>query len=168
MLDLKPKKLLSYDEFRNILVGGIISLIIVIVLIYKYATKNNEFVCDNYVLNSYLYTILAFVCLTIIGVSVVYYGILETVLGNVVNKGMFGAIIFFVLIFGVILVCSYFLRTLEHDRQVLLHILFLILIAIMGLISFYIIIIAHNMNILYPALLFTLGITVIVGLIGYN
>jgi hypothetical protein len=165
LTNLNMNNLLTFEEFRNVLVFAIICLIITIVLIYKYATKNNEIVCDNYVLNSYLYTILAFVYIVIIGVILVYNNIPMRLLSSI---NIIGMIVMLIGMIIVIFACTYYLKTLSHDRQITLHILFLILLTILGFFSFYILIIAQKFNVLYPAIFITLGITITFAMIGYH
>lgn len=163
--NLDINNLLTFEQFRNVLVFAILCLIITIVLIYKYATKNNEFVCDNYVLNSYLYTILAFVYIVLIGVILVYNNIPMRLLSSMNIIGMIAMLIGMIVL---LFVCTYYLKTLSHDRQVTIHILFLILLTIIGFFSFYLLIIAQKFNVLYLAIFITLGITITFAMIGYH
>jgi hypothetical protein len=137
----------------------------IILLINNYAYDNNgKLVCDDYVLNSYLYTILGF-CYVALGV------LLEQkirLLDIVENQGIFIMIVFIIIYLLIMYKLFNMIRNTDPNNFITINILFALVSILFGIILSVIIIIGFNLNFLLPAIAITIGLTFIMGFIGYK
>jgi hypothetical protein len=136
-----------------------------VLLINKYAYDDKgNLVCDDYVLNSYLYTALGF-CYIALGV------ILEQkvqLLPKVMMRGLIVAIAFF---FGYITVMYLLfkqIRNTDPNNTVQINLYYALACILFGIILSITIMIGIGVGVLYPAIAITIGLTILMGYIGYK
>ena len=157
-MSLKSSKLFKGDAtnfFSNFLIGIVIGVILVF-MINNYGYNDGKMICDNYVLNSYLYVVLAFV---IMGIAVLVNNKL-----NLVEKlGMIGFLISFILSIVLIIVFKF----VDKNDLFKLHLVWVLFFICLG----YTLTITHmvyrNTNVLYTGYILTILVTIITGLFGY-
>ena len=137
----------------------------IILLINKYAyDKQGKLVCDDYVLNSYLYTALGF-CYIALGV------ILEQRIKIIPSVAQYGgiALIIFMIVY-VIIMYVLFKNIKETDPNKLINInIYYALASIMfGIILSFTIILGSSTNVIMHAIAITIGLTFLMGYIGYK
>jgi hypothetical protein len=158
-MSLKNNTLFKGDAtnfFSNFLIGIVVGVILVF-MINNYGYNDGKMICDNYVLNSYLYVVLAFV---IMGIAVLVNNKL-----NLVEKlGMIGFLISFILSIVLIIVFKF----VDKNDLFKLHLVWVLFFICFG----YTLTITHmvyrdNTNILYTGYILTILVTIVTGLFGY-
>ena len=157
-MSLKSSKLFKGDAtnfFSNFLIGIVVGVILVF-MINNYGYNDGKMICDNYVLNSYLYVVLAFV---IMGITVLVNNKL-----NLVEKlGMIGFLISFILSIVLIIVFKF----VDKNDLFKLHLVWVLFFICLG----YTLTITHmvyrDTNVLYTGYILTILVTIITGLFGY-
>tara|TARA_Y100000816_G_C26101762_1_gene584179 strand:+ start:2526 stop:3314 length:789 start_codon:yes stop_codon:yes gene_type:complete len=157
-MSLKSSKLFKGDAtnfFSNFLIGIVVGVILVF-MINNYGYNDGKMICDNYVLNSYLYVVLAFV---IMGITVLVNNKL-----NLVEKlGMIGFLLSFILSIVLIIVFKF----VDKNDLFKLHLVWVLFFICLG----YTLTITHmvyrNTNVLYTGYILTILVTIITGLFGY-
>lgn len=141
------------------------SSIPIILLINKYAYDNNgKLVCDDYVINSYLFTALGF-CYIAIGV------ILEQkfqLLPKVFQYGILFVIIFFILYIVIMYMLFKKIKTTDPNKTIEINSYYASACILFGIILAITIMIGFSIDVLYPAIALTIGLTFIMGYIGYK
>jgi hypothetical protein len=134
-----------------------------ILLINKYAYDDNgKLVCDDYVLNSYLFTALGF-CYIAIGV------ILEQKL-QIIPKvptyvGIFG---FFFIYLSIMFLLFIKIRKTNPNKTIEINAYYALACILLGTILSVTIMMGVSTNVIYPAIAVTIGLTFIMGYIGYK
>jgi hypothetical protein len=141
------------------------SAIPIILLINKHAyDENGKLVCEDYVLNSYLFTALGF-CYIALGV------ILEQkiqLLPKVFQYGILFTIIFIILYIVIMYQLFKKIRTTDPNKTIEINIYYAIASILFGIILAITIMIGFSVDVLYPAIAITIGLTFIMGYIGYK
>lgn len=137
----------------------------IILLINKYAyDEKGNLVCDDYVLNSYLYTALGF-CYIAIGV------ILEQKIQIIPRVAMYGfiSLLFFSIIYLVIMYILFNkIRTTNPKNTIEINSYYALASILFGIVLAITIMMGISVNVIYPAIAITIGLTFIMGYIGYK
>ena len=136
-----------------------------ILLINKFAYDDKgKLVCDDYVLNSYLYTALGF-CYIALGV------ILEQkiqLLPKVMKQGLVVVIVFFIAYATVMYQLFKRIRNTNPNNTVQINLYYAIACILFGIILAITIMMGVGVGVLYPAIAITIGLTILMGYIGYK
>lgn len=157
-------KPISNEVFFLGILGCIMAMIPIILIINNYAYKNGKLVCDNYVLNSYLYTLLGF---CIIGISVFveqkYHLIFKLFSKDIIIR-LLGFILFIGLMFGL----SYYINNANPNNFIMIHLAYVLACFIFGLVLSIILIFGYYAGVLYTAIIITISLVILMGFIGYK
>lgn len=157
---LKP---VSNSNFMIKFLLVVLCSIINILAINNYAFDNQgKLVCDNYVLNTYLYVVLAFVIMGAVFVIDERFKLMFGLMG--MGMMYFGVLILLTIIyFGLIFALYY----VDPTNLVASHTIWTTLISITGFILTTSIYFGIYTGVLYQAILLTIIVTIVTGLIGY-
>lgn len=113
-------------------VYGLIGILaILIVKVYNSAFKGGKFTCNRYILNTYLYILLALVIISLQNIIMEQQNVpLESIFGWV--KGWVGLIIFFAITIGLLL----YLLSINPQNVVFKHIVWLAFVALLGILTY--------------------------------
>ena len=142
---------------------SLIIILLICILIGNYAFKSGILTCDHYVLNTYLYVMLAFLLMYLMVLLNDKFGIFNPVLEMLGSMGFFGFIILLVIIVGLM----YLLNKTPADELIKSNLLWLCLLVFVGILIIPIIYFGRIMNVNNIAGYFTLAIIIITGLLGY-
>ena len=125
--------------------------------IYTYAFDGGKPTCSNYILNSYLYVILALILIILIVLTIDQNkGLSNMVMGIFTNFMMY--IVFFFVFIGLI----FAIRYVSSDKQGVKHALWLAMVLSLGMLLYPSYVYGSSLNILMPTLYATLAIIVLV------
>ena len=139
-------------------------IVVICILIGNYAFKNGNLTCDHYVLNTYLYIILAILLVFMVILLNDQFGIFNSVLNMLFQLNPFiGFIIILVLIIGLTIAINY----IDPTNILLSNLVWLLLILLIGLLIIPTILFARLTQVTGLAGLLTIVIVIITGLLGY-
>lgn len=139
---------------------SLIALIINVIAITQSAYKDDKLTCDRYIINSYLYVLLAILIMFFIIVVNDRFRFIQNTLGL-----MFGSIIYSIIFIIALIFLMYFVKTLDPTKDtVLLHMTWTTIMVILGMLMYPIVAVSSMNNNLGTVLLIVLGI---VGLTAY-
>ena len=141
-----------FVKFISCIVVGAITIL----LINNYGFKNGKMICDNYIINSYLYVVLGFV---IMGISV----LINNKFDLIRKLGMIGFIVSFIL--SIILILIF--HRINNNDLFNLHLIWSLFFLVLGYSLTITLIVYNNSNILYTGIMMTILVTIFTGLIGY-
>tara|TARA_Y100000389_G_scaffold166935_1_gene171881 strand:- start:28 stop:831 length:804 start_codon:yes stop_codon:yes gene_type:complete len=155
---------ISNGEFMIKFLLVVVCSVINILAINNYAFDNNgKLVCDNYVLNTYLYVVLAFVIMGAIFIIDEKIQLMFKILG----LGMIGfgiLILLFVIELGLVIALQY----IDDENVVASHAVWISLISILGFLTTVTLYFGALTGTLYQAIVLTILITIATGYIGYH
>jgi hypothetical protein len=163
MLSLLINPISTTSMFLGIL-GCVIAMIPIILLINNYAYENGKLVCDNYVLNSYLYALLGF---CIIGISVFFeqkFRMMHVVFG----QPLLIVILLLITYLAVFFVTVYYIINTNPKHFFTIHLAYFLACFMFGLLLSMILVLGYAIGVLYQAILITIGITIVMAFIGYK
>jgi len=153
----------SNGEFMIKFLIVVLCSVINILAINNYAfNKEGKLVCDNYVLNTYLYVVLAFVIMGGIFVVDERFKLMFKIMG----MGMIGVgilILLFLVELGLVIALQY----IDDENLVASHAVWISLISILGFLTTITLYFGSLTGTLYQAIVLTILITIITGYIGY-
>lgn len=132
------------------------------IVIKQTAFKEDKPTCDNYILNTYLYVLLAFVIISTLLVAGYENKMIESNIIMIFSSWM-TFILFMVSYIGLII---WFHSVDPKDNLLLVHILWLLLVLYFSLLLYFPVKVADMLNVLKPAIVVTLLITVVVVYLG--
>ena len=132
------------------------------IVIKQTAFKEDKPTCDNYILNTYLYVLLAFIIISTLLVAGYENKMIESNIMMIFSSWM-TVIIFIVSYIGLII---WFHSVDPKDNILLVHILWLLLVLYFSLLLYMPVKVAHMLNVLKPAIIVTLFVTAIVVYLG--
>lgn len=139
----------------------LVAILVNIIAIRRFAYDDNmDRTCDDYILNSYLYVILAFLIISLTVTSLSEFKGLEKVLLK--NMNTLSLIIILILYLGIYFV---FYNT-DAKNQIQLHSLWLLLIIMLGVMLFFPLKLITMTDLFYQTIALTLVIVVITSFIG--
>jgi hypothetical protein len=139
-------------------------IVVICILIGNYAFKNGNLTCDHYVLNTYLYIILAILLVFMVILLNDQFGIFNSVLNMLFQLNPFiGIIVILVLIIGLTIAINY----IDPTNILLSNLVWLLLILLIGLLIIPTILFARLTQVTGLAGLLTIVIVIITGLLGY-
>ena len=141
--------------FSKFIVSVIVGVIIVL-MINNYGFKDGKMICDNYVLNSYLYVVLAFV---IMGISV----LLNNKLNLIQKFGLIGFIVSIILTFVLIFI----FHSINKDDLINLHFVWVLFFLVLGYTFTMTLMVYSGDNLIYTGIMLTILVTIVTGLLGY-
>lgn len=145
---------------------GLIVTVLTCIAIGHYAFKNGTLTCEHYVLNTYLYIVLAILIMFIMVLANDQFGILNGIL-NVLYSNVhpfIGFVIFLVIIIGL----TWALHSVNPANILTSNLIWLALIIFTGIIMVPIIIYGRMMHVVGLAGLLTVALVLITGLLGYH
>lgn len=145
--------------------ASIIAMVPIILMINNYAYENGKLVCDNYVLNSYLYTLLGF-CLVAMGaIFEQKVHIINKLLGN---DSLLMNIIGLIIIIGIFMLLVYIIKKTDPNNFVTIHAAYFAAAIIFGMMLSLILLLGYATGVLYNAIIITIVLTAIMAYIGYK
>jgi hypothetical protein len=139
-------------------------IVVICILIGNYAFKNGNLTCDHYVLNTYLYIILAILLVFMVILLNDQFGIFNSVLNMLFQLNpLIGFIVILVLIIGLTIAINY----IDPTNILLSNLVWLLLILLIGLLIIPTILFARLTQVTGLAGLLTIVIVIITGLLGY-
>jgi len=145
---------------------SLVIIVLVCIAIGHYAFKNGELTCDHYILNTYLYVILAIVLIFMLVLLNDKYGVFSGLLDFFFyssNSPIVSFIIILLLIFGL----SYAITHIPPQNIIASNAVWLLLVMLISLILIRSIYFGRVSGVVGIAGLFTIGIVVATGLVGY-
>lgn len=146
------------------MIGCIMAMIPIILLINNYAYENGELVCDNYILNAYLYTLLGF---CIIGLSV-FFEQKVLLMEKLFNNGFILAIISIIIIIALFYVLINFITTTNPKNYLFIHLAYFLTCFLFGMLMTLVLVLGYDTGVLYKAIAITIILTGIMAFIGYK
>lgn len=139
-------------------------IVVMCILIGHYAFKNGHLTCDHYVLNTYLYIILAILLVFMFVLLNDQFGIFYSLLNVLFQTNPFiGFIVILLLIIGLTIAIHY----VDPANILLSNLVWLLLILLIGLLIIPTILFARLTNVTGLAGLLTVVIVIVTGLLGY-
>ena len=145
----------------------LIIIVVICILIGNYAFKNGSLTCDHYVLNTYLYIILAILLVFMVVLINDKYGIFNSFLLWMSQGSMIRIIIICIILLIFLLGLSYALLKVNPNNIVASNTIWTLLILILGISLIPTIWFGRLENVVGIAGIFTILITIGVGLLGY-
>jgi len=145
----------------------LIIIVVICILIGNYAFKNGSLTCDHYVLNTYLYIILAILLVFMVVLINDKYGIFNSFLLWMSQGSMIRIIIICIILLILLLGLSYALLKVNPNNIVASNTIWTLLILILGISLIPTIWFGRLENVVGIAGIFTILITIGVGLLGY-
>ena len=163
----QPKNLVSNNENLLYIFCCLVIAVLICISIGHYAFKNGFLTCDHYILNTYLYVILAIVLIILLILLNDRYGIFMSALdylfyGNYISPFL-SLFILIVLIVGL----SYAITNIPPENILASNAIWLMLIILISFIIIPCIYFGRITNVLGAAGLGTVAIVIITGLLGY-
>ena len=109
---------------------GILALIIV--KVYNTAFKGGKFTCNKYILNTYLYILLALVIMSLQNITMERQNVLPTSIFGIFGGGWTGVILLLVLSLGLLM----WLLSINPQNVLLKHMVWLVFILYLGLLAY--------------------------------
>lgn len=145
----------------------LIIIVVICILIGNYAFKNGSLTCDHYVLNTYLYIILAILLVFMVVLINDKYGIFNSFLLWMSQGSMIRIIIICIILLIFLLGLSYALLKVNPNNIVASNTIWTLLILILGISLIPTIWFGRLENVVGIAGISTILITIAVGLLGY-
>jgi FtsH-binding integral membrane protein len=145
----------------------LIIIVVICILIGNYAFKNGSLTCDHYVLNTYLYIILAILLVFMVVLINDKYGIFNSFLLWMSQGSMIRIIIICIILLILLLGLSYALLKVNPNNIVASNTIWTLLILILGISLIPTIWFGRLENVVGIAGISTILITIGVGLLGY-
>ena len=145
----------------------LIIIVVICILIGNYAFKNGSLTCDHYVLNTYLYIILAILLVFMVVLINDKYGIFNSFLLWMSQGSMIRIIIICIILLILLLGLSYALLKVNPNNIVASNTIWTLLILILGISLIPTIWFGRLENVVDIAGISTILITIGVGLLGY-
>jgi len=145
----------------------LIIIVVICILIGNYAFKNGSLTCDHYVLNTYLYIILAILLVFMVVLINDKYGIFNSFLLWMSQGSMIRIIIIYIILLILLLGLSYALLKVNPNNIVASNTIWTLLILILGILLIPTIWFGRLENVVGIAGISTILITIGVGLLGY-
>ena len=145
----------------------LIIIVVICILIGNYAFKNGSLTCDHYVLNTYLYIILAILLVFMVILINDKYGIFNSFLLWMSQGSMIRIIIICIILLILLLGLSYALLKVNPNNIVASNTIWTLLILILGISLIPTIWFGRLENVVGIAGISTILITIGVGLLGY-
>lgn len=169
-LSTRPEKDMIPDN--NLLLKIFCSLVIIVMIciaIGHYAFKNGELTCDNYILNTYLYVILAIVLIFMLILLNDKYGIFHRLLDVFFYNpsSPFSPLLAFILLLAVIIGLSYAIINVPPQNILASNAIWLLLVIFISFILIPSIYFARVSGVVGMAGLITVGLVIATGLLGY-
>ena len=167
---------ISSTQLNNIIKGSntllklfscLIIAVIICILIGQYAFKNGTLTCDYYVLNTYLYIILAILLMFIVVLVNDQFGIFNSLLQWMMTGDTMRVFIVFIIYIIIALSLTYALLNVNPTNIVASNLIWLSLIIFIGFILIPTIWFGRLTCVVGIAGILTIIITVVVGLLGY-
>jgi FtsH-binding integral membrane protein len=166
-LTTRPSKDIIPDN--NILLKIFCSLVIIVLIciaIGHYAFKNGELTCDHYILNTYLYVILAIVLIFMLVLLNDKYGVFNKLLDFFFYSAS-SPFVSFTLILVLIIALSYAIIHIPPQNIIASNAVWLLLVLLITLILIPGIYFGRSSGVVGIAGLITIGVVVATGLVGY-
>ena len=142
----------------------LVIIVVICISIGNYAFKNGHLTCDNYILNTYLYIILAILLVFMVVLLNDQFGIFNTFLETLFSTSpITGFIILLLLIIGL----TFTLHYVNPENILLSNSVWLLLVLLIGIIMIPTILFARLTNVTGLAGLLTVVIVILTGLLGY-
>lgn len=144
----------------------LVIIVLICIAIGHYAFKNGELTCDNYILNTYLYVILAIVLIFMLILLNDKYGIFHRLLNFLFYKSPSPILAFFLLL-GLIIGLSYAIVSVPPQNILASNAVWLLLVILISLILIPSIYFGRVSGVVGMAGLITVGVVIATGLVGY-
>lgn len=145
----------------------LIIIVVICLLIGNYAFNNGVLTCSHYEFNTYLYIILAILLMFFVVLLNDQFGFFTSILMWIMSGGFITFIIFFIVIFALIIGLTYLLKKTDPSNLVASNGIWLALVFLLGILIIPTMLIGRAFGVIGLAGLFTILITIIVGLLGY-
>lgn len=161
-------------SFQVYLIGFITSLtlsITLIVLINKkaYEPETGKLNCNNYVLSTYLYILLAFILMGLVSLFYLYTNFYTAMIKYFMGAGIVVLVITVIIYIALMIGCFVLLNKLNPATQgLLLHLVWFILLILLSISFGITVFVGIANNSLMIALLLLIVITAITGIVGYK
>ena len=142
-------------------------IVILCILIGNYAFKNGFLTCDHYVFNTYLYIILAFMLMMLVILINDKTGFFNSIIMWMGGGSFMRAILILFIMFGIIIGLTYLLTTIDPKNILASNLVWLALVLFFGILLIPIVWLGRLFGVVAIAVLITIGITIIIGLLGY-
>jgi len=140
----------------------LIALVINIIAISHSAYENKKLTCNRYVLNTYLYLILAILIIVFMIVLNSNYQLLEETIPFI-----YGSLLgFIVQIFVIVILLSYFNILNPSKNKIQIHIVWVLIMVLLGILLYPVVLINNYYNNMGSVLGVTLLITLLTGILG--
>ena len=140
---------------------GILSLIIV--KVYNTAFKDGKFTCNRYILNTYLYILLALIIMSLQNITMERQNVPVDSIFGIFGGGWVGVILLLVVSLGLLM----FLLSINPQNVVLKHIVWLVFVLYLGLLAYPSYVQTIQENTVIVTLLTTIGILVAFSVIAF-
>jgi FtsH-binding integral membrane protein len=166
------KSLIKLNSIQNNNLGlqifsSLAVVVIICILISKYAFKDGKLTCDSYVFNTYLYIILAIILMFLVVLMNDKFGIFNSLLEWMFSGSIIKGIIVMILIIVVIIFLTYILHKTPPENLVASNGIWLLLVFLLGVLLIPNLYLARAFNVATLAALITIIIVIVVGLTGY-
>jgi len=142
-------------------------IVIISILIGNYAFKNGLLTCDHYVFNTYLYIILAFMLMMLVILLNDKTGFFNSILMWMGSGSFIRSLIILFIMIGILFALTYLLVTIDPKNILASHTVWLTLVLFFGMLLIPIVWVGRIVGVVAQAVLITIGITIIIGLLGY-
>ena len=160
-------KLNKQENILYIFACLIIAIIIIIIINKSAFNSSGDLVCSNYVLNTYLYIILAVVITVFIVLCNDKWQIMTNFYISLLSAGLLLNLIYYILMLVLLIFFTYTLQNTNPEKIINTHAIWLILVLLISLVIIPMILLARFYNIIGIAALITIIIVAFTGLIGY-
>lgn len=144
----------------------LVIIVLICIAIGHYAFKNGELTCDHYILNTYLYVILAIMLIFILILLNDKYGIYKGLLDFLFYRRA-SPILSYIIMLGLIIGLSYAIVNIPPQNIIASNAVWLLLVILISLILIPSINFGRVSGVVGIAGLITIGIVVATGIIGY-
>jgi len=142
-------------------------IVILCILIGNYAFKNGLLTCDHYVFNTYLYIILAFMLMMLVILLNDKTGFFNSILMWIGGGSFIRSLIILFIMIGIIIGLTYLLTTIDPKNILASNSVWLALVLVFGILLIPIVWLGRLFGVVAMAVLITICITIIIGLLGY-
>lgn len=142
-------------------------IVVITIVIGNYAFKNGLLTCDHYVFNTYLYIILAFMLMMLVILINDKTGFFNTILLWLGSGSFIRALIILFIFIGILFGLTYLLVSIDPKNILASHLVWLALVLIFGILLIPAVWLGRLLGVVAPAALITIGITIVIGLLGY-
>jgi hypothetical protein len=145
---------------------SLVIIVLICIAIGHYAFKNGELTCDHYILNTYLYVILAIVLIFMVILLNDRYGILHKLLDYFFYSAS-NPIISIIIMLALIIALSYAIVNIPPQNIIASNAVWLLLVLLIALILIPSIYFGRVSGVVGIAGLITVGVVIATGLVGY-